>query len=427
MSKNKNKIIVIDGNNVAYEESTDEGNPKFSNIEAIRNLLLDDGYKKNNIIIIVDASLRHKIDDRKKLDKSIKNNEIRQVPSGTSADDFILSYANKFKATVLSNDTFSDYLHLYHWLSDDKRRKSFMIVNGEVEIRESIGLFPKQNKVKAPVKILNTSPKNEIIKIINDKIPDIEIEKISLVYHSIWHFKFHINAFYKSRGEIVDEINLNNADILLENNDELDEARPEYLGGKSSKYENLVGDFDFEVLPFIPFFDMKNFIRNKICNIYQRTATWQKSYYAKGGVQRFETLTADWAPDPRNVVISSSTLLYIPRWTITGNVRGNLCTLKIEAIENLEIDLKIDGDLYECPECKKNYLKEDLTECVECEGEYCNNCAQNETSCTSCGKTMCTDCQDESNECIVCGEIVCSNCVHKRGFIFKKTYCKACL
>jgi len=55
---NAKNVIVVDGANVAYVETSEEGQPKVSNLMAVRRTLEQKGYAP---LIIVDASLRHSI------------------------------------------------------------------------------------------------------------------------------------------------------------------------------------------------------------------------------------------------------------------------------------------------------------------------------------------------------------------------------
>lgn len=54
------------------------------------------------------------------------------VGSGTDADDFILQFAEKYDAPVVSNDEFESFADQHPWI--EERRLPLMIVNGDVEI-----------------------------------------------------------------------------------------------------------------------------------------------------------------------------------------------------------------------------------------------------------------------------------------------------
>ena len=123
------KYAIIDGANVAYEEVSASGDPRVSNIVSMRQALMDRGYSP---LIIVDATLRHEIDDPEQLESLIDSGTIRQAPAGTDADYFILQTAERHEALVVSNDSFKGYRDEYSWLND--RKVPFMIIKGQIEL-----------------------------------------------------------------------------------------------------------------------------------------------------------------------------------------------------------------------------------------------------------------------------------------------------
>jgi hypothetical protein len=123
--------IVIDGANVAYLELTESEEPKLANIIAVRKALEERG---NDPIVIVDASLRHEIDDSQALEEMIDRQAVRQAPAGADADYFILETADRYGAPVVSNDDFDQYKPDYTWL--DEQRVPLMIIECEVELYE---------------------------------------------------------------------------------------------------------------------------------------------------------------------------------------------------------------------------------------------------------------------------------------------------
>lgn len=127
----KERVIVIDGANVAYAERSAAGEPKVSNLILASRTLSERGYRT---ITIIDASLYHEIDDPQQLDGLLDNQDIRQAPSGTDADYFVLETADRYDALVLSNDEYQRYRDDYDWIDD--RRLPFMIINGKLEIYE---------------------------------------------------------------------------------------------------------------------------------------------------------------------------------------------------------------------------------------------------------------------------------------------------
>ena len=127
MSANGKKTVVIDGANVAYEERSAGGKPKFSNLLKVRRELEEKGFEA---VILVDASLKYDIDDQEQLEKLIQSQQVRQVPAGTDADYFIIQFADQLDALIVTNDRYKDYAQQYPWIPE--RRLPYMIVKGEV-------------------------------------------------------------------------------------------------------------------------------------------------------------------------------------------------------------------------------------------------------------------------------------------------------
>jgi hypothetical protein len=123
--------IVVDGSNVAFEEFSKGGTPKVSNLVAVRKHLEERGFHP---MIIVDASLKHKVDDPDQLDALILNERIHQVPAGTDADYWVLETAQRIDGLVVSNDRFQPYQDSYPWI--EERRIPVMIIEGLVQLYE---------------------------------------------------------------------------------------------------------------------------------------------------------------------------------------------------------------------------------------------------------------------------------------------------
>lgn len=123
--------IIIDGANIAYIEQTEEGQPKVSNLVAVRRALKARGYDP---VVIIDASLIHEVDDPEQLENLLDHSGYHQAPSETDADYFIMETADRLSAEVVSNDEYERYQDEYPWI--DHRRVPLMIVEGEVEFYE---------------------------------------------------------------------------------------------------------------------------------------------------------------------------------------------------------------------------------------------------------------------------------------------------
>ena len=101
----ESNVVIVDGSNVAH--STEGEKPRIANLIAVRDKLKEEGLEP---IIMADAALRHQIDDATQYEQMVDSGAIRQVPAGTDADYFILSFARELNATIVSNDRFRDRL-----------------------------------------------------------------------------------------------------------------------------------------------------------------------------------------------------------------------------------------------------------------------------------------------------------------------------
>ena len=127
----RSDVVIIDGSNVAMSSEGERG--LLENILLVRDRLAKDGFEP---IILVDAALRHRIDDAAEYERLVDEGIIKQAPAGTDADYFILSFADELNASVVSNDRFKDRLAKYPTVG--KRLIKYMIVQGEV-------VFEKRN------------------------------------------------------------------------------------------------------------------------------------------------------------------------------------------------------------------------------------------------------------------------------------------
>jgi hypothetical protein len=119
------RTAIVDGSNVAH--SSEGGGARLSNIRLVCEKLREHGYEP---IVVVDAALRHQIDERSEYEAMVDDGSIRQAPAGTDADYFILSFARELDASVVSNDRFKDRLDAFPEARESVIR--YMIVNEEV-------------------------------------------------------------------------------------------------------------------------------------------------------------------------------------------------------------------------------------------------------------------------------------------------------
>jgi hypothetical protein len=118
------RIALIDGSNVAHEG---EGGARLENIRLLCEKMEGEGYQP---VVVVDASLRHQIDDEKGYEALVQSGRIRQAPAGTDADYFILSFARELGASVVSNDRFKERQKEFPEVRDQVIR--YMILEEEV-------------------------------------------------------------------------------------------------------------------------------------------------------------------------------------------------------------------------------------------------------------------------------------------------------
>jgi hypothetical protein len=125
-------IVLVDGSNVAH--STEGEKAQLANILAMRAKMTEEGFEP---VVVVDAALRHQIDDHAGYEQLVDSGVVRQAPAGTDADYFILSFARELDARIVSNDRFRDRLAAFPDASD--RLIRYMIVGSEVVLERRAG------------------------------------------------------------------------------------------------------------------------------------------------------------------------------------------------------------------------------------------------------------------------------------------------
>lgn len=118
-------VALVDGSNVAH--ATEGQPPRLANLVAVSEKLREEGLEP---IVVVDAALRHQIDDRDGYERLVESGDVRQAPAGTDADYFILAFARELDASVVSNDRFRGRMKQFPDVRDRVIR--YMIVNDEV-------------------------------------------------------------------------------------------------------------------------------------------------------------------------------------------------------------------------------------------------------------------------------------------------------
>jgi polyhydroxyalkanoate synthesis regulator phasin len=110
-------LAVVDGSNIAWARTSEEGHPRLDNLSLVRAALAERGYQS---LVVVDAALRHQLghQDAGELDRQIAAQEVVQVPAATDADLWVCTIADHHRAPVVSNDRFDEYSADFPWLSE---------------------------------------------------------------------------------------------------------------------------------------------------------------------------------------------------------------------------------------------------------------------------------------------------------------------
>lgn len=131
--------VMVDASNVAHYGRQKDGKPSLDNIYKAAEALESLGYQP---VLIADASLRHEIDEKEEFNKLLDEDIVQQVPSGTTADHFILKMAEEEDAKILSNDAFREYNDEFQDIRS--RRIPYTFKNGNI----NLGTSSKPKKVK---------------------------------------------------------------------------------------------------------------------------------------------------------------------------------------------------------------------------------------------------------------------------------------
>ncbi|MGL2962504.1 NYN domain-containing protein [Flavobacterium sp. RSB2_4_14] len=129
--------VVIDASNVAHNsQGSGDSKPHLQNIITMVKFLKKKGFTE--IVVIADASLRHKVDDNEKLEELENETTYIVAPAETSADTFLLSMVKSKHCLLISNDTFREYKMKDTWLAAniDYFRLTFMITQDGVIMPE---------------------------------------------------------------------------------------------------------------------------------------------------------------------------------------------------------------------------------------------------------------------------------------------------
>lgn len=133
INKMQDRSIVLDASNVAHNSVGRVDKKVYANnLVLMIDFLKEKGF--TDIIVIADASLRHKVEDHPILEKVKKMCTYLESPRETQADIFILQYVKINHCLLVSNDTFREWKVQDPWAAEnvDFYRLSFIIKGNEV-------------------------------------------------------------------------------------------------------------------------------------------------------------------------------------------------------------------------------------------------------------------------------------------------------
>ncbi len=110
--------VILDGSNVAHNS---HGNaisvPTVLNLIRMVETLRRKGFEE--VKVIVDASLKHRLADPEQLPELQKMTEYWEAPPNTSADLFIIQYVKQHHCLMVSNDRFQEWKSFDPWIEDN--------------------------------------------------------------------------------------------------------------------------------------------------------------------------------------------------------------------------------------------------------------------------------------------------------------------
>ena len=115
------KHVVFDGSNLATEGRSQPSLAQLN--EAVMAFIRE--FPDSMITVVVDATFGHRIDKKEvnEFNTAVANNELVSPPAGAvgRGDGFVLTIAEKVRASVVSNDSYQEFQADYPWLFDTGR------------------------------------------------------------------------------------------------------------------------------------------------------------------------------------------------------------------------------------------------------------------------------------------------------------------
>ncbi|MFQ6126987.1 MAG: hypothetical protein ACE5R6_20620 [Candidatus Heimdallarchaeota archaeon] len=125
------KLVVVDGNNVAWHgKSRDKG--EKASVDMLQRIRVKiEKLEAQQIEIFVSSALKYDIDDPEFFNKLLQKKKLVETPAGRSDDVFLISYALKKGGLIVTNDRFKDWKAKNPELADnlEELRVPFMMTS----------------------------------------------------------------------------------------------------------------------------------------------------------------------------------------------------------------------------------------------------------------------------------------------------------
>lgn len=125
--------VLLDGANVAHAATGNgKAKPLVANMIKVVNKLISKGFTE--ISIIADASLRHRLTDKERMEELEKICEYGSAPAETAADVFLIEFVKAEACLLVTNDTFREWKLKDKWVAEniDYYKMAFMIEGDHV-------------------------------------------------------------------------------------------------------------------------------------------------------------------------------------------------------------------------------------------------------------------------------------------------------
>jgi len=129
----KEKSIVVDLDCFLCTDRDLNRKCRIENTELLEETLRAHGY--NKLFLVISSYFIKRVNNKKLYEKMVQERKIHKAPALVDTDWYVLQLAKKLDCDVLSNDKFRDYWDEFgrDWV--EKKRKTFMLIEGKLIIK----------------------------------------------------------------------------------------------------------------------------------------------------------------------------------------------------------------------------------------------------------------------------------------------------